>query len=219
MSYGRRRANFERQTTPPSDPRKWGAKCDLCPLKGSSVVFGDGNVDADIAFVGEAPGQEEARVGVPFIGRSGESLENFIAQCGLKRTEVWVDNAIACFPPGGNLDDFLTIAKKAAKADKREFHSPVDCCRPRLFWALGIPQCSKCGRWCRGPDALVCTCPKPSPVFPAGTARVSVAQPLGNAALQSLTGLTGIMERRGYRENMEERRERAVKSAPKKGTS
>ncbi|MDP6042270.1 MAG: uracil-DNA glycosylase [Candidatus Latescibacteria bacterium] len=75
--------------------------CQLCELAQSqnTVVFGSGNPQADIMFVGEAPGAEEDRQGVPFVGASGQLLTRMIEAIGLTRDEVYIANAIKCRPP------------------------------------------------------------------------------------------------------------------------
>lgn len=207
------RASIHRQTAAPKDPRKWGAKCDLCPLKGSPYVWGDGNPKALIAFIGEAPGREETKVQVPFVGKSGELLEAFLGRLKLTRGEVWLDNAIMCFPPGGELREYLQRKRKEYKGTDQEFHNPVDCCRPRLFHALGVPKCGGCGKWLRGPDELVCRCQSPlGQVRPRDDKglrhHIPVVQPMGNAGLESTLGVSGITERRGYYEDMKARQQR-----------
>lgn len=184
------------------DPRQDGALCDLCPLKHSTPVFGEGALTAEIAVVGEAPGREEVKEARPFIGKSGAKLEADLEHIGSARSRVWIDNAIACFPPGGDLDDFIKRSKKEAKDDAdalgdSTFHHPVDCCRPRLFKALRIPKCKKCGKWEAGPAEIICLCHQPLWVKPAGGPGPTVVIAAGNAALESLTGVGGITKWRG----------------------
>jgi uracil-DNA glycosylase len=64
------------------------------------VVFGAGNADADLMFVGEAPGASEDEQGVPFVGRAGKLLETLLGEIGLARGEVWICNVLKCRPPG-----------------------------------------------------------------------------------------------------------------------
>jgi len=75
---------------------------DGCALKTTAtrLVFGDGNPEARIMFVGEAPGRDEDIEGVPFIGRSGKLLDNMIAAIGLDRTRAYIANVIPWRPPG-----------------------------------------------------------------------------------------------------------------------
>ena len=76
--------------------------CTLCPLAESrtKVVFGAGDADADLMFVGEAPGAEEDRQGLPFVGRAGGLLNELLAGIGLSRGDVFVTNTLKCRPPG-----------------------------------------------------------------------------------------------------------------------
>ena len=63
------------------------------------MVFGSGNADADLMFVGEAPGAEEDRQGIPFVGRSGELLTAMLAEVGIAREDVFIANTLKCRPP------------------------------------------------------------------------------------------------------------------------
>jgi uracil-DNA glycosylase len=76
--------------------------CELCPLAETrnTVVFGAGNADADLMFVGEAPGAEEDRQGLPFVGRAGGLLTALLEGIGLKREDVFIANVLKCRPPG-----------------------------------------------------------------------------------------------------------------------
>jgi DNA polymerase len=77
--------------------------CVRCPqLAGTrtQVVFGAGNADADLMFVGEAPGAEEDRQGLPFVGRSGQLLNELLEEIGLERDDVFIANTLMCRPPG-----------------------------------------------------------------------------------------------------------------------
>ena len=64
------------------------------------TVFGVGNADADIMFVGEAPGADEDRQGEPFVGAAGKLMDKIIAACGLKREDIYICNILRCRPPG-----------------------------------------------------------------------------------------------------------------------
>src|SRR5213078_2930783 len=69
-----------------------------CPLSETrtNVVFGAGNADADVMFVGEAPGAEEDRQGLPFVGRAGGLLTELLASIGLRRDDVFIANVLKC---------------------------------------------------------------------------------------------------------------------------
>lgn len=75
--------------------------CTKCALSASrtKVVFGSGNANADLMFVGEAPGAEEDRQGLPFVGRSGNLLTSLLAEVGINRDDVFIANTIKCRPP------------------------------------------------------------------------------------------------------------------------
>ena len=76
--------------------------CERCPLSETRnrVVFGAGNADADLMFVGEAPGAEEDRKGLPFVGRAGAFLTELLEGIGMTREDVFIANVLKCRPPG-----------------------------------------------------------------------------------------------------------------------
>jgi DNA polymerase len=78
------------------------SRCERCPLYATrtKVVFGAGNADADLMFVGEAPGAEEDRQGLPFVGRAGALLTQLLGEIGLDREDVFIANVLKCRPPG-----------------------------------------------------------------------------------------------------------------------
>jgi uracil-DNA glycosylase family 4 len=78
------------------------AGCTRCRLAGgrTQVVFGSGHPDADLMFVGEAPGFHEDQQGVPFVGQAGKLLERLLNGIGLSRTDIYVCNVLKCRPPG-----------------------------------------------------------------------------------------------------------------------
>jgi uracil-DNA glycosylase family 4 len=77
--------------------------CTRCRLSGTrtNVVFGMGNPSADLMFIGEGPGEQEDRQGLPFVGRSGQLLDRLILEeMGLTRENLYIANTIKCRPPG-----------------------------------------------------------------------------------------------------------------------
>jgi DNA polymerase len=74
----------------------------VCPLKESrtNVVFGSGNADAELMFVGEAPGANEDREGKPFVGNAGRLLDKLLVEIGLERGDTFIANVLKCRPPG-----------------------------------------------------------------------------------------------------------------------
>jgi uracil-DNA glycosylase len=76
--------------------------CTKCPQLASTrhtVVFGSGSADADLMFVGEAPGRREDETGVPFVGQAGKLLDSMLGDIGFARSDVFVANVIKCRPP------------------------------------------------------------------------------------------------------------------------
>ena len=93
--------------------------CTRCPLHETrtKAVFGAGNADADLMFVGEAPGAEEDRQGLPFVGRAGQLLNQLLGGIGLSREDVFIANVLKSRPPGNRDPQPLEI----------------EACRPYLF--------------------------------------------------------------------------------------
>jgi DNA polymerase len=81
---------------------KEASECTRCRLHEhrTTVVFGDGNPDAELMFIGEGPGQHEDEQGLPFVGRSGQLLSTLLERVGLSRPEVYIANVVKCRPPG-----------------------------------------------------------------------------------------------------------------------
>jgi uracil-DNA glycosylase len=77
------------------------AGCTRCALAASrtQVVFGTGNPDADLLFVGEAPGFHEDQNGIPFVGQAGKLLDRLLAGIGLERSDIYIANTLKCRPP------------------------------------------------------------------------------------------------------------------------
>jgi len=110
------------------------ANCRACRLaEGRSVVvFGSGNPDADVMFVGEAPGAEEDRQGVPFVGEAGKLLTRMIEAIGLQRSEVYIANVIKCRPPNNRDPQPDEIA-----ACEPYLMRQIEMIRPRVICTLG----------------------------------------------------------------------------------
>ena len=85
---------------------------DGCPLKKTAMnlVFGDGNPDARIVFIGEAPGADEDRQGIPFVGASGQLLDKMLGSIGLQRSDVFISNTVFWRPPGNRTPNQGEIA-------------------------------------------------------------------------------------------------------------
>jgi len=107
-------------------------RCKLHTLGRTQVVFGVGNPDADLMFVGEAPGGDEDVQGIPFVGRAGQLLTKMIAAINFQRDDVYIANVIKCRPPGN----------RNPEPDEVETCEPflfqqIDAVRPRVIVALG----------------------------------------------------------------------------------
>jgi uracil-DNA glycosylase len=97
-----------------------------------TVVFGAGNADADLMFVGEAPGASEDERGLPFVGRAGKLLETLLGEIGLERKDTFVANVLKCRPPGNRDPQPLEIE------NCREYlYRQVELIQPRVICTLG----------------------------------------------------------------------------------
>lgn len=108
--------------------------CTRCRLAASrtQVVFGAGNPDAELMFVGEAPGFHEDRQGVPFVGQAGKLLDRLLAGIGLARSDVYIANTLKCRPPG-NRDP----QPDEIEACERHLFRQIELVQPRLVATLG----------------------------------------------------------------------------------
>ena len=107
-------------------------RCKLATLGRKQVVFGVGNPDADLMFVGEAPGADEDIQGIPFVGRAGQLLTKMILAINLERDQVYIANVIKCRPPGNRNPEPDEIA-----ACEPFLFQQIDAVRPRVIVALG----------------------------------------------------------------------------------
>jgi DNA polymerase len=122
-----RRAELERQSG------EWRS-CERCALAATrtQVVVGSGDPDADLMFVGEAPGFHEDRQGVPFVGQAGKLLEGLLGDIGLSRERVYIANVLKCRPPG-NRDP----QPDEIEACQGYLLEQVELIRPRVVCTLG----------------------------------------------------------------------------------
>ena len=116
------------ETGPPTAPVVWSlqsirddigdcTRCKLATLGRRQIVFGVGNPDADLMFVGEGPGADEDVQGVPFVGRAGQLLTKMIEAMGFRRDEVYIANVVKCRPP----------------ENRNPEPDEIDSCEPFLF--------------------------------------------------------------------------------------
>src|SRR3989442_8544158 len=107
-------------------------RCKLCRLGRKQIVFGVGNPNADLMFVGEAPGRDEDLQGIPFVGRAGQKLTQIIEAIGLKRDDVYIANVIKCRPPENRNPE-----PDEVEACEQFLFRQVDVIRPKVIVALG----------------------------------------------------------------------------------
>jgi DNA polymerase len=112
-----------------------GADCSRCKLHTmgrTQVVFGVGNPNADLMFVGEAPGADEDVQGEPFVGRAGQLLTKIIEAIDLRRDEVYIANVIKCRPPGNRNPEPDEVEQCAPFLFRQ-----IDTVKPKVIVALG----------------------------------------------------------------------------------
>ena len=108
--------------------------CIACQLHQTrtQVVFGAGNADADLMFIGEAPGADEDRLGLPFVGRAGKLLDTLLGEIGLERTDVFIANTLKCRPPN-NRDPYPNEIESCSGYLRRQ----VELIQPKVICTLG----------------------------------------------------------------------------------
>jgi DNA polymerase len=114
--------------------------CTRCGLATgrTQIVFGDGDPHADLMFIGEGPGQEEDRRGLPFVGRAGELLTQMIEKgLGIPRSEVYICNIVKCRPPGNRNPMPDEVSSCRAFLDGQ-----IEAVRPKVLVTLGKPAAS-----------------------------------------------------------------------------
>jgi len=107
----------------------------VCPELAQSakqLVMGDGNVDADVVFIGEAPGKKEDETGIPFVGAAGKFLDEMLAEAKLKRSDVYITNVVKYRPPDN---------RDPLPGEKEEFtpylDKQLDIIEPKIVVTLG----------------------------------------------------------------------------------
>ena len=106
-------------------------KCSLCETR-TNLVFGTGNRQADLLFVGEAPGEQEDLQGIPFVGPAGQLLDLYLESVGILRDKVYIANILKCRPPRNR--DPLPEEQDACMTHLRE---QVKLIRPKMIVCLG----------------------------------------------------------------------------------
>ncbi|MDP9175014.1 MAG: uracil-DNA glycosylase [Planctomycetota bacterium] len=106
----------------------------MCETR-TNTVFGEGDVDARIFFIGEGPGENEDLQGRPFVGRAGELLNKMIAGMGLQREQVFIANIVKCRPPNNRVpapDEVATCTPYLVRQ--------LEIIRPKVIITLGLPS-------------------------------------------------------------------------------
>ena len=112
-------------------------RCGLCEGR-SKIVFGDGNPNADLLFIGEGPGAEEDKRGVPFVGRAGELLTQMIEKgIGVPRSDVYICNIVKCRPPRNR-----TPLPPEVAACRPFLDGQIEAIQPKVIVTLGKPAAS-----------------------------------------------------------------------------
>src|SRR5688572_15918324 len=116
------------------DARAEAIACERCVLAKTrtQVVFGSGNPNADLMFIGEAPGANEDKQGLPFVGAAGQLLTTLLGTIGLSRDDVYIANVLKCRPPGNRdpLPDEIDACKPWLKEQ-------IDLIDPLVICTLG----------------------------------------------------------------------------------
>jgi len=106
-------------------------RCGLCEAR-TNLVFGAGNVEADLVFVGEGPGADEDKEGFPFVGAAGVILTKMIRALGYEREQIYICNVVKCRPPGNR------NPKPEEMAQCKQFlYAQLDMIKPKVVCALG----------------------------------------------------------------------------------
>jgi DNA polymerase len=110
------------------------SRCVRCPLHQTrtKVVFGAGNADAQLMFVGEAPGANEDRMGLPFVGAAGKLLDQLLSEIGMERGDVWICNVLKCRPPDNRDPHPMEI-----EACQGYLHKQIELVQPTMICTLG----------------------------------------------------------------------------------
>jgi len=112
--------------------------CQKCRLRDTcrQIVFGDGNIDADILFIGEGPGKDEDEQGIPFVGRAGQLLNKILEAAQFDRSEVFITNVVKCRPPGNRLPN-----PDEVKECRNYLEAQIRIINPRIVVCLGAMAC------------------------------------------------------------------------------
>jgi len=110
--------------------------CQKCPLKDqgrTQVVFGDGNPNSKLMFIGEGPGRDEDLQGKPFVGRAGQLLTKIINSMNLKREDVYISNVVKCRPPNNR----TPLPNESETCKYLLLFKEIDIIQPKIICTLG----------------------------------------------------------------------------------
>lgn len=106
-------------------------KCKLCQNR-TNIVFGTGNKNAEVMFIGEGPGADEDREGEPFVGKAGKLMNEAFKGLGIKREEVYIANIVKCRPPSNRVPE-----EDEAVACLNYLRNQVILVKPKIIVLLG----------------------------------------------------------------------------------
>ena len=106
-------------------------KCKLCKER-TNIVFGIGNKNADIMFIGEGPGADEDKQGIPFVGKAGQLMDKALQGLGINRDELYIANIVKCRPPQNRVPE-----KDEATACMNYLRNQVILVKPKIIVLLG----------------------------------------------------------------------------------
>ena len=109
-------------------------KCTNCLLRENrnQIVFSDGCDNAPIMFIGEAPGEKEDKIGIPFVGRAGQLLRKYLFECNFKSEDFYITNTVKCRPPENRKP-----TKEEKKACFEYLNSQMELINPKYIVLLG----------------------------------------------------------------------------------
>jgi DNA polymerase len=116
--------------------KKEFAKCTRCPLAKQgrqNVVFGHGNPEAKLMFIGEGPGRDEDIQALPFVGRAGKLLTKIIEAMGLKRADIYISNVVKCRPPNNR----APLPNESQTCKSSILHKEIEIIQPKIICTLG----------------------------------------------------------------------------------
>ncbi len=108
-------------------------RCTLCQGR-TRTVFGEGDPEARLMFIGEGPGETEDQTGRPFVGRAGELLNKMISGMGLKREQIYIANVVKCRPPNNRVPTLQEV-----ETCTPYLHKQIEWIRPQVIVTLGLP--------------------------------------------------------------------------------